>query len=210
MSVAVACRLSQRPSDVHASASFGGEDHRRHLFLCRVDVAQDHVEERHHDGRDRDREEHGPAAEEDPDRGHRDEHEERREPDRLAEHLRHDQVVLEQPDARARSRPRAARRGTRRGESDRDGERAGGERADHRDDLDEARERADEDPVRLADRPEEQRERGPDEHDQEHLAAHEAPSRRSISVHVSRTSLRFGRGISEQTTSTVLSRSKIQ
>ena len=37
-----------------------------------------------------------------------------------------------------------------------------------------------------------------------------APRRRSISVQVSRTFLRLGRGISEHTTSTALSRSKIQ
>ena len=37
-----------------------------------------------------------------------------------------------------------------------------------------------------------------------------APRRRSISVHVSRTFLRLGRGMSEQTTSTARSRSKIQ
>ena len=46
----------------------GREDHRRHLFLGRVDVAQDDIEERHHDRRDRDGEQHRPAAEEDPDR----------------------------------------------------------------------------------------------------------------------------------------------
>jgi hypothetical protein len=52
-----------------------GKDHRGHLFLRRVDVAEDHVEERDHDCRERDGEEHRPAAEEDPDRRHGDEDE---------------------------------------------------------------------------------------------------------------------------------------
>ena len=66
----------------HPSCSLGrlfllGEEQRRHLLLRRVDVAHDDVDEcREHRG-DRDREQHVEAAEEDPDRGHREQHEQR-------------------------------------------------------------------------------------------------------------------------------------
>ena len=83
-------------------------------------------------------------------------------------------------------------------EADGDRSAAGGERADHRDDLDEAGEGADEEPVRHADRPEGERQRC------RRRAGSAAPGRvrtrrasRSIRSHVSRTSFRFGRGRSE-------------
>src|SRR5256885_158975 len=55
------------------------------------------------------------------------------------------------------------------------GERAGHERADHRDDLDEPGEGADEDEVGQADRPERERQQRADEQDEQRLAAHERP-----------------------------------
>ena len=61
----------------------------------------------------------------------------------------------------------------RNGQSDADGQRARHERADHRHDLHEPRERADEDEVRQADRPERERQQCPDQHDKQRLAADE-------------------------------------
>jgi hypothetical protein len=78
--------------------------------------------------------------------------------------------ILEQPYAgddracRARELPRL-------GEADSDSHGPGRERPDDRDDLDDAREDADQDPVRQADCPEGEREHRGHERDQEHLAA---------------------------------------
>ena len=94
----------------------------------------------------------------------------------------------------------------------RDRERAGGERPDHRDDLDEAGERADEEPVRLADRPEEQRQR----RSRRATISSTWPRTNAPSFAGRSASTCRGRacasvvGSSEQTRSIALSRSKIQ
>ena len=108
-------------------------------------------------GGDRDREDHGEAAEEDADRGDGDEDDEWRQPDGVAEHARNDEIVLEQPHAEHDGRGQDGD-GRRDGEPDSDGEPSCGERPDHRDDLDDAGECAEENPVRLSDRPEGERE----------------------------------------------------
>src|SRR5204862_64270 len=79
--------------------------------------------------------------------------EERREADRVAEHARHDEVVLDQAHEED-TEPRAEREVPRHGEADADRERARRERADDRHDLDDPRRGPDEDPVGQPDRPE--------------------------------------------------------
>ena len=118
---------------------------------------------------ERDREDDREAAEQDPHGGDGDQHEQRRQADRVTEHTGHDQVVLEQPhdehaDAR---RDRDCHESV---SADADRERARRERADHRHDLDDPGEGADEDQVRHADRPERERQHGADERDQQRLA----------------------------------------
>src|SRR5918911_2598665 len=148
------------------------EEHRRHLLVGRVAAADEHVDERREDGREGDGEEDGEAAEDDRDRRDGEQHDERREPRRVAEHLREHDVVLEQPDGEHDQAGRE-RRVPRFREADADRERAGGERPDHRHDLDDPGERADEDPVRQADDREGDREHGADEDDQQCLATDE-------------------------------------
>ena len=99
----------------------------------------------------------GEAAEEDADRGDGDEDDERGEADGVAEHARNDEIVLEQAHAEHDSCGEDGD-GRRDGEADSDGEPSCGERPDHRDDLDDAGECAEENPVRLSDRPERERE----------------------------------------------------
>ena len=90
----------------------------------------------------------------------------------MAEHPRNDDVVLEQPhaehDEAGRERLERALR-----QPDADRERAGDERPDHRHDLEHARERPDQQPVRQSDRPEAAREQDRDEADQNELSADE-------------------------------------
>ena len=68
----------------------------RHFLFGRVLAAHGNVDQCGENGGDRDREQDGEAAEEDPDCEYRHEHEQGREANRVPEHARQDQVVLEQ------------------------------------------------------------------------------------------------------------------
>ena len=90
----------------------------------------------------------------------------------MAEHLRDDDVILEQPHAEnGESCPKGDRPGHREPDADRQSTRS--QRAHDRDDLDDAREDSEQEPERHPDRPEREREHRPHEDDQEQLAANE-------------------------------------
>ena len=75
------------------------------------------------------------------------------------------------------------------------------QRPDDRDDLEDADRDPEQQPVRLADEPERDRDDGRDEHDSTIWPRTNAPSFRSISCHVSLTVFRFGRGMKRVTRS---------
>src|SRR3954451_2395453 len=68
------------------------------LLLRRIAVPNHDVDEGGDAGGDRNREDHGEAAEQDPDRGDGDEDDQRGQPNGVTENTRHDEIVLEQPN----------------------------------------------------------------------------------------------------------------
>lgn len=85
----------QRADGGSALGVFGREEDPGHFLLRGVAVQDQHVGEGRENGRERDREQDIDAAEQEPDRAHGDEHDQWREPDRTAEDVRADQVVLQ-------------------------------------------------------------------------------------------------------------------
>ena len=81
----------------------------------------------------------------------------------MAHHARGDDVVLELAQDEHREAG-ADRDHPARGQPGSDGDRAGGQRPDDRDEFDDPRERADQEPVRLSVEPEGEREQRRDEH----------------------------------------------
>src|SRR6185436_6730841 len=114
---------------------FRWEEQRRNLFFRRILLSDDHVDERDEHRGDWYRQEYVDTSEQESDRRHGDEHHERREPDRMAEHPWDDDVVLEQAHAE-HGEAGAKRNLPGDGESDSDRHGAGRQRADDGDDLD--------------------------------------------------------------------------
>src|SRR4029079_12429339 len=97
-------QLSRQKAPFLCLDVLGGKHHAGNVLLCRILLQDKNVEKRDEDGRDRDREEYGQAAEDDSAGSYRDQDEKRREADSVAENARHDEIILDETNDQHRGR----------------------------------------------------------------------------------------------------------